>query len=309
MHVSNTISQKVNCFVSDWCQLWIRAAIICAVHACRRLLKRLLLSNYKYARLYTYSMFYTSSSGGYFPFLSRLTARLWPWLVFTTVGIVLAPIVASPSYAWWFTPVTSGRAVTPVHQQGLVIAPITKALVPQFILQPLSQTVTETPPTLTAASSSTPTPTAKPRVTVTPHASTTGTPAHVSAPASSMAVKILSLVNQQRAAHGLSALTLNSALTASAQTYAERMASEHFFSHVAPDGTTFKQRNEAAGYTNWTWMGENIAYGQTSAEMVMSDWMNSQGHRENILNIHAKELGVGYAGAGTRYWVQEFGSQ
>jgi uncharacterized protein YkwD len=124
-----------------------------------------------------------------------------------------------------------------------------------------------------------------------------------------MAEQILMLVNQRRAAHGLTTLTLNKSLTASAQSYAERMSSERFFSHTAPDGSTFRQRNEAAGYAGWTWMGENIAYGQTSAQMVMDDWMNSAGHRENILSPKAKELGVGYAGAGTKYWVQEFGAR
>lgn len=251
----------------------------------------------------------SSLTTGGSPFLTKLIAKAWPWVVFSAVGLLMAQWVSSPSYAWWFTPASPTTAVTPVHQQGLVLSPIASSLVPQFILQPLSTTVAEAAPTATA----TPTPEATPKpikasLSVAPAKKVVVASAAV-APDASMAEKILALVNAQRQAHGLNSLTLNNSLSASAQAYAQRMASEHFFSHVSPDGVTFKQRNEGAGYDNWTWMGENIAYGQTSAEMVMSDWMNSADHRANILNEHAKELGVGYAVSSTRYWVQEFGAR
>ena len=74
------------------------------------------------------------------------------------------------------------------------------------------------------------------------------------------------------------------------------------FSHTGPDGSDFSERVRAAGYDDPG--GENIAQGQTSADEVMTDWMNSPGHRQNILDCSFRTLGVGEA---SDYWVQEFG--
>jgi uncharacterized protein YkwD len=250
----------------------------------------------------------TSNWRGHSFFQQRLIGKLWPWLVFCLVGVLVAQIVASPSYAWWFTPTQSATSVTPVHQQGLTITPLTQTLIPQFLLQPLSQTVTEEPPVAEAPiQAPVITPTPRPTLVMTkvePPASQT-----VSADYSATAQRILQLVNQQRAAHGLVALRLNAALTRAAQSYAEYMSQAGFFSHTGLNGSKFTQRDEAAGYTGWNWLEENIAYGQTSPEMVMSDWMDSPEHRDNILNPHVRDLGVGMAGHSPIYWVQEFGVQ
>jgi uncharacterized protein YkwD len=135
-------------------------------------------------------------------------------------------------------------------------------------------------------------------------------PVHPSAPATiSMAEQILTLVNHERIAHQLSPLVLQTQLSASAQRYADLMQTNHFFSHVSPSGQTFQQRDEIAGYTQWSWIGENIAYGQPSSVAVMDAFMMSPMHKANILDVHATELGVGYAAGTTPYWVQEFGTQ
>lgn len=128
-------------------------------------------------------------------------------------------------------------------------------------------------------------------------------------PDASVAEQVLELTNSNRAANGAAPLTLNPQLTAAAQAFAEAMATQGFFDHTAPDGSTPGDRIIATGYDPYTW-GENIAYGYKTADAVMQGWMNSSGHRANILNGSFKEIGIGYALSGsTAYWVQDFGAQ
>ncbi|RSD19923.1 CAP domain-containing protein [Amycolatopsis eburnea] len=122
--------------------------------------------------------------------------------------------------------------------------------------------------------------------------------------ASTVAGQVLDLVNDERAKAGCDPLTEESHLTKAAQDYSDQMSAGDFFSHTSPDGTTFDQRIKIAGYSKPG--AENIAKGQTSAAQVMDAWMNSEGHRANILNCTLKKLGVGFTKAGN-YWVQDFG--
>ncbi|WP_236790788.1 CAP domain-containing protein [Amycolatopsis sp. GM8] len=119
-----------------------------------------------------------------------------------------------------------------------------------------------------------------------------------------MAQQILALVNQQRATAGCGALTEDSRLGTAAQKFSEDMADRDYFSHTTPDGVTFDQRIKAAGYPSPA--AENIAKGSTTAAQTMTLWMNSDGHRRNILNCSYKKLGVGLDKSGW-YWVQDFG--
>ncbi|OFZ19112.1 MAG: hypothetical protein A2X94_10205 [Bdellovibrionales bacterium GWB1_55_8] len=121
---------------------------------------------------------------------------------------------------------------------------------------------------------------------------------------------VFSLTNEYRAANGLSPLIWNSQLASAAQDFAERMANEGFFDHTSPDGVTVGERITSAGY-DWRTYGENIAYGYSTPEATMQGWINSSGHRANILGQGYKDLGVGYARSksGTGYWVQDFGAQ
>jgi uncharacterized protein YkwD len=118
--------------------------------------------------------------------------------------------------------------------------------------------------------------------------------------------ELLELVNDERAAVGAAPVTLSPQLTEAAQRHAEDMANNTFLSHFGSDGSTMQTRIEAADY-NWSAIGENIAMGQTSPEAVMESWMDSSGHRQNILNPNYSELGLGYAEAANGpYWVQVF---
>ncbi|MFE0808626.1 CAP domain-containing protein [Streptomyces sp. NPDC058794] len=120
--------------------------------------------------------------------------------------------------------------------------------------------------------------------------------------------QVLSLVNEERTAAGCSPVTANDRLTRAADDYSDVMASSGVMSHTGPDGSTMTTRVEAAGY-QWSTLGENIARGQADAASVMESWMNSPGHRANILNCSFKELGVGvHFGDGGPWWTQNFGA-
>jgi uncharacterized protein YkwD len=86
------------------------------------------------------------------------------------------------------------------------------------------------------------------------------------------------------------------------------MAKNNYFSHTGRDGSSFVDRLSRAGYPKEGAAGENIAYGYGTAQAVVNGWMNSDGHRRNILNCSAKSTGVGLAYRGsTAYWTQLFG--
>ncbi|MET9891391.1 CAP domain-containing protein [Streptomyces sp. NPDC006465] len=130
-------------------------------------------------------------------------------------------------------------------------------------------------------------------------------PVTVSAEAAAEA-EVLKLVNDERAKVGCSPVAANSALSGLAQTFSEDMASRDFFDHTDPSGLSPWDRAAKAGITSLG--GENIARGQADAAAVMEAWMNSPGHKANILNCDFKTLGVGaHFGSGGPWWTQDFG--
>ncbi|WP_123747246.1 CAP domain-containing protein [Saccharothrix texasensis] len=120
--------------------------------------------------------------------------------------------------------------------------------------------------------------------------------------------RVLSLTNGERAAVGCPALTANAQLDAAARRHTDDMARTGNFSHTGTDGSTAGQRVTDAGYP-FRMMAENIAAGQGTADEVVSSWMNSEGHRANILNCELRDLGVARAvdGNNKSYWTQDFG--
>ncbi|WP_329040899.1 CAP domain-containing protein [Streptomyces sp. NBC_00178] len=146
-----------------------------------------------------------------------------------------------------------------------------------------------------------------PTATKTPSSAPTRTATAPSSPASTSAqAAVLALVNEERAKVGCSPVTRSAPLTALAQAFSEDMAARDFFGHTDPDGATPWDRAAAAGVEGLG--GENIARGQADAQAVMDAWMNSEGHRANILNCDYKTLGVGvHLGAGGPWWTQDFG--
>jgi uncharacterized protein YkwD len=124
--------------------------------------------------------------------------------------------------------------------------------------------------------------------------------------------RVIVLTNQQRAKYKCPALVANAALGKAAQAHTSDMAARNYFSHYTlGSNRSPATRISAAGY-RWQMAAENIAAGQRSADTVVTAWMNSPGHRANILNCKLKQIGVGYAynPASTygTYWTQDFGT-
>jgi uncharacterized protein YkwD len=120
---------------------------------------------------------------------------------------------------------------------------------------------------------------------------------------------VFRLVNQERAKYGAKPVAWNAALESEAAEYACEMIDDDFFAHVNPrTGATLADRAEAANYEYWM-IGENLAAGQPDPPSVVTAWMNSPEHRENLLNAAFTEMGIGIRNGGDYeiYWVQELG--
>ncbi|WP_108671486.1 CAP domain-containing protein [Peribacillus acanthi] len=116
--------------------------------------------------------------------------------------------------------------------------------------------------------------------------------------------KVVELTNAERAKAGLTALKLDTALSDVARKKSEDMKNKGYFSHTSPTyGSPFDMMKQFG--ISYTSAGENIAQGQQSPEAVVQAWMNSEGHRANIMNSSFTHIGVGHV-AGGNYWTQMF---
>ena len=116
--------------------------------------------------------------------------------------------------------------------------------------------------------------------------------------------EVIRLVNAERAKYGLAALTEDAALTRTARMKSQDMRDRGYFDHNSPTYGTPFQLMKSQGITYRT-AGENIAMGYRTPEAVVNAWMNSAGHRANILNASYTKIGVGYVESGN-YWTQHF---
>ena len=116
---------------------------------------------------------------------------------------------------------------------------------------------------------------------------------------------VFRLVNEARIDAGLQPYAWDVDLAVSAQLHAQDMVDNDYFDHASLDGRSFSDRAKEAGYDAFP-SGENIARGQQDAEQVMDSWMNSPGHRNNILSDGSNEIGVGLVDT---TWVQVFGTR
>lgn len=119
--------------------------------------------------------------------------------------------------------------------------------------------------------------------------------------------KVVELVNVERQKAGLPALTMDSAISNVARTKSKDMATNNYFAHQSPTYGSAGDMLKQFGI-KWSAWGENIAAGQTTPEIVVNAWMNSEGHRANILSSNFSKIGVGYvtSSSGRPYWTQMF---
>lgn len=123
-----------------------------------------------------------------------------------------------------------------------------------------------------------------------------------STPTSAYADQVVTLVNQERAKAGLKPLASDQALTAMAMDKAKDMYNNNYFDHNSPTyGSPFDMMRSYG--IRYTYAGENIAKGQRNPQEVMNAWMNSPGHRQNIMSPNFTKIGVAYYNG---EWVQEF---
>jgi uncharacterized protein YkwD len=163
-----------------------------------------------------------------------------------------------------------------------------------------------TPPTASPTGMPAPTPTTAAPTTTRPPAP----PAPTTTAPAGVTDQVVALTNTERAKAGCGPLSVNPVLTAVAQAHSQDMATNNYFSHDSQDGRSPFDRMTAGGY-RYSTAAENIAAGQRTPQDVMTAWMNSAGHKANILNCALKEIGVGYAtGSGSygAYWTQDFGT-
>jgi len=194
--------------------------------------------------------------------------------------------VAAPAYVPPATP------PTPI-QQAVPLPTMTPAPVQRAVAPPAPPSVQPAP--VSAQPVIAPTPTPVPTV-----------------PSTGGCEQIIALVNQVREENGLSPLVYNSQLGVAAQRYADFIAAHDVLNHTA-DGRTLDKRAEAAGYTTWVALGENLAGGYATFDEALTAWLASPAHRDNIMNPGFAETGVGCAwnaaSAHGSFFVQEFGTR
>jgi len=119
--------------------------------------------------------------------------------------------------------------------------------------------------------------------------------------------QLIDLINAERTRRGLSALRMNPVLMQVAEAHSQDMVNRNFFDHTNPDGQDPGDRLDEAGYAWWAY-GENIGGGYTTPQAMFTGWMNSQGHRDNMLYSDFTEIGIGYVTGGYYgyYWTADF---
>ena len=124
------------------------------------------------------------------------------------------------------------------------------------------------------------------------------------------AQQVVDLTNQERAAQGLPPLIIHHLLENAAEAHSRDLGDSGICQHDSSDGTDWVVRLQRTGYTPFAGIGENVACGQPTPQQVVEAWMNSSGHRENILG-NFQHIGVGYYSRTgtpfTHYWTMDLG--
>ncbi|TMR26546.1 CAP domain-containing protein, partial [Nonomuraea zeae] len=156
-----------------------------------------------------------------------------------------------------------------------------------------------------------PTGTSSPTPSPSPTASATTPPPSSGSVGTAVENEVVTLTNAERAKGGCAPLKHDPQLRAAAFGHSSDMAKNNYFSHTSQDGRSFLDRIRAAGFTGGSGWAENIAKGQPTAASVVQAWMNSAGHKANIMNCKYNLIGVGAATAsgGQIVWTQDFAAR
>ena len=242
----------------------------------------------------------------------------------TFTATIETPLSEETSQVMGTEGATSTPSDTPTPEENLPKPSATSnSLEPTATAKPTKPPAT-TAPTNPPADTNTPIPPADTNTPIPPADTNTPQPPTATSPPgecvfsgnSTYENQVIVLINQERTDRGLSALVQNSSLTLAARRHSEDMACNDNWSHTGSDGSTLATRILAAGYT-YSWAAENIATSSSqyfSAQSVVNMWMNSTGHRANILSENAVHIGVGFRYAGDvdllpydAYYTADFG--
>lgn len=225
-------------------------------------------------------------------FLWDLITKIWKWLLDLLIGD------KDPG-----NPVDPKPTPTPTATSTPTANPTTGKPTPTVKPTPIITDTTSPTPQPTVTLDPKPTSTATPTATTTPTATPTSTPTPSNPGGSNpQQQRVLELVNEERAKGGLSPLVMDACLRdRAAQEWSEQMAREQRMYHQPMSEVSRKCPGSP-------YVGENVAMGYRDPEAVMRGWMNSSGHRANIMNGNYKKLGVGVAKGsdGRLYWTQNF---
>ncbi len=215
---------------------------------------------------------------------------------------------------------SGGGAASPTSAIDDVVAtsPIEEGALPSSTPTSASPSATPTTtsptPSPSVSPSSKPSPTASrstatsrptPTRTTAPPTSSTTTPANGSGDVSEDAAEVVRLANVEREKAGCAALSIDDKLMTAAQRHSQDQADNKKMSHDGSNGSSPGDRLDDVNY-QWRTYGENVAWNQQSPAAVMKAWMNSPGHKANILNCSFTEIGVGIATSNGPYWTQVF---
>lgn len=218
------------------------------------------------------------------------------WITETTTSIEQKPITLPTSSPT--TEITTSEVSTEITTESKPTFEFTTEATTQT--KPTFESTTEvTTNTISTFETTTEVTTTKPNIESSTETTT------ISQSNSNYSTQVLNLVNKHRRENGLKELTLNSNLSNVAQIKTNDMKSNNYFSHTSPTyGSPFDMIKQFG--ISYKTAGENIAKGQKTPEAVVNAWMNSEGHRANILNPNYTQMGLGYTADGTVYWCQMF---
>ncbi|MGI9860177.1 CAP domain-containing protein [Moorella naiadis] len=235
------------------------------------------------------------------------------WLITTMNLVFAAALVALPvSAARAVTPVNNAPSITYAYNNSQYISPYWLWHYRQVALNPGSGQASQPAPQPVNPPRPAPVPVRPPRPAPQPQPVPAPQPVPQPAPTGNYQLsdyeqQVIDLVNAERAKAGLKALAADPRLARAARLKAEDMRDHNYFSHESPTYGSFANLLQQSGISFRT-AGENIAAGYRTPAAVVAAWMNSPGHRSNILNANFTAIGVGYAAGGSygTYWAQEF---